>query len=257
MLLLVGLLSTALAALVELPAALLRYPLADVCGTRCRLAGSEGTLWQGSSDLYFRDSVAEPWQIAERLSWRFDPAALLRGRLALALDQGSSAGGVAAVRMEVGLNGVELAIRKFSLPAGLVLSSLGRGVPTSGWGGRLSAEGSRMNADFSGGWHGDGVLRWSAARTSLLENIVLGDYRLAWARAPKDALRGELSSEQASLQITGNIAVAGDGSLRFTGTAEAEKAQRARLEKYLRAVGTPMPDAPGKYRLNLPNAQRF
>ncbi len=259
-LLLLALLSSALAAVVELPAAWLVRPLNDLCAARCRLANTEGTLWRGSSDIYFRDGLAGPWQIAPRLSWRLEGSALMRGRLVIALDQGNATSGTGAVRLEAGPLGVELAVRQFSLPAGLVLSSLGRGIPASGWGGQLYVEDSRVSsdfADFTGGWQGKGVLRWRAARTALLENIVLGDYRLDWARARREALHGTLSSTEAVLDLQGEISVAGDGRLRFAGSAEAAKEQRASLEKYLRAVGSPSPGDPGKYLLNLPNSQRF
>ena len=259
-LLLLALLASALAAVVELPAAWLAHSINDLCATRCRLSNTEGTLWRGSSDIYFRDGLSGPWQLAQRLSWRLEGSALARGRLAIALDQGNVRTGSAAVRLEVGARGVELAVRQFSLPAGLVLSNLGRGIPASGWGGQLYVEDSRASsdfADFAGGWQGKGVLRWRAARTALLENIVLGDYRLDWTRASREALHGTLSSTDAVLDLQGEISVAGDGRLRFAGSAEIAREHRASLEKYLRAVGSPSPGVPGKYLLNLPNSQRF
>lgn len=249
------------AMVVEAPAALLASPIEAWCDGRCRLAGIEGRLWQGGADLWLRQGQArsgqrnwhdwQDWQAAGRLRWRLDGSALGRGRLALVIGQGAVAS--EAARIEAGLGGIAVTVDRLAAPAGPLLASLGEGMPTSGWGGHLLAENCTLRLDWTGNWQGEGVLRWLDARTSLLESLALGDYRLAWRKPPDGAGSGDLSTERGDLALQGALTV-GERGPRFAGTAEAREAGRGRLEKYLRAVGTPVAGVPGKYQLHLPGA---
>lgn len=244
----------AVAAIVQAPATLLVAPIEASCDGRCRLAAVEGSLWRGAADLWLRQGQArswQDWQPAARFSWRLDAGALWQGRLALVVGQEMA--GNAAARLEAGLGGVAVDIGRLSLPAGPLLAGLGEGMPTAGWGGHLVAENCTLRRDLAGRWRGEGALRWLGARTSLLENLALGDYRLAWRKPLDGPATGELTTERGDLALQGDLTV-NDRGPRFAGTAEARNTQRARLEKYLRAVGAPLAGTPGRYRLRLPDA---
>lgn len=244
------------AIVIEAPATLLVSPIEAWCDGRCRLVGSEGSLWRGGADLWLRQGQVrswQGWQPAGRFSWRFDAGALRRGRLALVITQGAT--GSESARVEASIGGIAADIGRLELPAGPLLASLGEGMPTAGWGGRLVVESCTLRGDYAGKWQGEGVVRWLDARTGLLESLALGDYRLAWRKAQDGPATGELSTERGDLGLQGTLVADGRG-LRFAGTAEAREPQRGRLEKYLRAVGTPAAGVAGGYQLRLPNAER-
>jgi len=222
----------------QAPAGLLTDALASLCAGQCRFAEVEGYWWRGSADIYLgTNSGDRAWSRLGQVRWQ--PEGL---GWQLTLGSGSA-------RLAAEINGLHLAVDNIRFPAGGLLGQFGHGLPQDGWGGYLTARATElvMPWNFSPA-SGRGEIVWSQARTSLLENYPLGDYRLAWSMSADGGGRGHLSSDQGPLSVTGELTLHPFG---FIGQADLAPAAGP-LRKYLKLIGRP--DGENRYRIALPAA---
>lgn len=166
--------------LIHLPAML----VVRVLPTQITLAGVNGSVWHGSASALGIDGIVAQ----EKLSWHFQPSALLRGNLAWQLD-GEHGGQPGTLLALIGLRQRALENIKLSLP----LEPLTRFNPTIA-GVRLS-----------------GVLHVESARLSQGEAIKLNARleRVSSAMAAEATLLG-------SYQLTAEADAAGAGTLQVS-----------------------------------------
>lgn len=218
------------------PAELLTRQLAAYCQEQCRFAEVDGYWWQGQARLYLQTGrVDRAWQSLGLMRWHPDGAGL----------QLDMAGGT--LRLYPSGAGLALEIDGIRLPAGALLSHLGHGLPSHGWGGELEAKTVRWSKPwFSGQPSLQGDLLWHQASSALLENQPLGDYRLHWKSGSDTPGQGELTTQHGPLRLDGKLTA---NPFRFDGQARLEEGGKP-LAKYLNMLARP--DGPDSYRISLP-----
>lgn len=222
------------------PAAWVAWALAQSEQKLVALADPRGTVWHGEAQLY-AGGAANARHLG-RLRWRLLPLRLLLGRVALdvAVADGPLQGKLTVQRspgslsledvnatLPVQLAGLFYAPALFFAPTGTVeLQSAG-----------LSLARDRITGDAQALWRGAGG-RFTGSTS-------LGDYRIDLnGRGERATVR--LSTVRGDLQLNGQgeWRIAGDGQLRFAGSAQPQ-GDPARLEPLLRALG---PDRGGGRR---------
>ena len=230
-------------ALIQLPASLVGDLLASQCPERCRLAHTEGRLWAGQGELFLRAGPHAPWQAAGPLAWHWQWPA---GWPGLKIDLG---GGQIDARLN--REGLQLDLHAIALPANTLLSQLGDKLPQSGWQGWLTLPQGQITLGWDARWHSQGEIHWRDARSRLLEDAPLGQWRFHWQRPANQPLQGQLTAQGGEVALQGQLNWPGPGqAMRFDG--EAQSAVGGVAEKYLRAVGRVTGGCAGCYRLQWP-----
>lgn len=229
------------AAIIQWPAASLAPSVAQATDQRWRLAGVEGTLWQGRATVYAFDRPSGRWHAGRGMRWQLAWSELLQGRLAvqLTLDEGGG------VRLAAGIDGWALERLDVTLRADQVAALLPGALGEYGWSGIMRAR----SAEFRCRWKrpdctGRIELDWEHAALEQFTGPVLGDYRLQLV-AEGQALRFDLATLRGRLQITGAGELS-DGKLHFIGEATANGDGAGNLENLLRTLGRPGA-VPGRY----------
>lgn len=234
-----SLLALSSALLVSLaPAGLLTDALSQRCAGQCRFAEVEGYWWSGAADLYLRTgSDDRAWNRLGQLRWQPDGLGL---RLRL---------GGGKARLAADLSGLRLVIDNIRVPADSLLGHVGHGLPQDGWGGYLTAKATQLSMPWNFGTaSGQGEIIWRQARSSLLENYPLGDFRLDWTWSANGRGQGHLSSAPEPISVAGELAL---NPFHFVGQAKLAPAA-ASLQKYLKLIGRP--DGENRYLISLPSA---
>lgn len=228
---------TALLGIGLAPAGLLTDALSGLCAGQCRFAEVKGYWWRGSADIYLQTGRSDrAWSGLGQLRWQPE-------WLGLRLTAGSG-----SARLAANWSGLRVNIDNLRLPAGSLLAHLGHGLPQAGWGGDLIAKASQLTLPWNfRAATGHGEIRWTQARSSLLEDYPLGDYRLAWTLPADGRWQGRLSSDQGPMFIDGEL---GLKPFRFVGQARLAP-EASPLKKYVRLIG--QPDGDNRYRISLPS----
>lgn len=230
---------TALFLLVRLPAGIVGALVSSQSGGKLTFAAAEGTLWNGSAQ-----PVLDGAALAERLSWSWQPKALLKGQLgyALTLDDGRALLGL-------GIGGIRLTEADLGLAA-TPLFLLDERTRNYGLSGQLRL--STAEFRWQGG-KGEGQLNldWRGAASSLAPSISpLGDYRLTLAPAG-EAWHVQLATLGGQLQLNGGGELrAGQGLSMEVGLRAAAGAEAA-LAPFLNQVGPGDPAAERRLRFSL------
>jgi hypothetical protein len=218
------------------PASLLTDALSSQCDGHCRYAEVDGYWWRGSADIYVKTGRSDrDWSRLGQLCWQPEWLGLL-----LTIGGGSA-------RLAADVTGLQLDIERIRLPAGSLLGRFGHGLPQDGWGGYLTASATHLSMPWNfSKTSGQGEIIWIKARTSLLENHALGDYRLAWSLPNAGRWQGRLSSDKGPMLVDGELALS---PFRFVGQARLDPAASP-LQKYLMLIGRP--EGENRYRISLP-----
>jgi len=224
--------------LLRLPASLLGSVLEGQSGGKLQLVAAEGTIWQGSAQPVLQGAA-----LAERLSWNWQPRALLQGKLGyqIKLDQGSAL-------LNVGLRSLELRDANLGLPAAPLLQLDNRS-KAYGLAGQLQLSTGRFVWQ-AGKPEGQLLLDWRNAASSLVPAVQpLGDYRATLSPA----------GERWQLQLTtlgGPLQLSGQGSWDAKQGLQAEVGLKAAngseglLAPFLSQVGAGAPDSERRLRFN-------
>jgi general secretion pathway protein N len=205
--------------------------LADALERRTvlRLVYADGTVWRGSAQMAVSDG-RQAVLLPGRLSWRVEWGALLDGRIVLQLTHATMDAPV-----EIGLDGQTLEIRKGAaqMPAALLVA-LGAPFNTARPGGdlRLQWENLVFRRD---GFEGRLQLDWEDAQSALSLVAPLGSYRVsAVGRGARAEV--QLTTLKGPLQVKGEGSME-NGTIRFTGSAEADPEMRTALNGLIGLLG--------------------
>lgn len=241
-----GLILYLLFLLARAPAVLLAEGATRVSSGLVILARPSGTLWVGSGELHAGSAASGVRQLGT-LHWRINPLWLFLGRaqFALRLD-GPTTRGQAAVRLarrSVQLGGVDATLpaniasllyapAAFFEPSGTVQLRSREII--------LDADGLTANVEFL--WQGAGG-RFTGPGS-------LGDYRVDLTGTGPTA-NIKLSTLRGNLELTGQgqWQVAGDGMLRFVGSA-LPRGDSGALEPLLRTLGRDLGGGRREIRFN-------
>jgi len=208
-----------------------------------RLAGAEGSLWNGRGTLLARSSDAAPWKTTQNIHWQARWSELRRGRFGIdiAFEQGN-----ALITLAPG--GISLEHFNIGLPASAVVALLPGALGRYNWAGSLRSRGESFQCDWNGGaCKGEIELLWSDAAVTEVPGSKLGNYRFRLV-GEGQALRVDLTTLSGRLEINGSGEIAGKG-LSFHGEAGATGSDAASLDALLRTLGRPAAK-PGKYQID-------
>lgn len=180
-----------IALVLSLPASVLGSVLSMETNGKFKLVASEGTLWNGQGQPTIGDAA-----LGERISWTWQPKALLKGKLAfdLQLDNGHA-------KLILGLSSAELQDADLTIAATPLfqLDQRGRAYGLSGQL-RLASPNFHYQAGKPAGLL---TLDWLNAASSLVPAVnPLGTYRTTLTPA-KDGWHLQVASLDGALQING------------------------------------------------------
>ena len=216
-------------AVVTLPARLVAH-VASVPGT-IELDDARGTLWNGSA--HARVFGVGGSLDLDSITWRFQPARLVAGRIAFAFEtQGDAIEGNG--RIERGLatweaRDLHAKARAEALTPLAPLAASWRPV------GLLDLDVPAFTWDGSEG-RGSAEARWREAALAISEVRPLGSYR-AQASAEGGPARIVLSTLDGPLRVSGSGTLDARGALTFTGEARSDPASAAALKPLLDLMG--------------------
>jgi general secretion pathway protein N len=224
-----GLAVYAAALIVLAPASLIDARLEQASGGRLRLAEAQGSLWAGAGWIEVRDALGRSG-IAQRISWRVLPGALLRARLAteIRLERADR-----PFLLAVSLSGIEITDAGVDLPA----AALGLGVAQLApfrLTGEVRVDIPRLSLQ-RGRADGDATLRWRAAGSALTPISPLGDYEMHF-KAVGPAVHAELRTLAGPLQLDGKGSWANGAAPNFRATARIPAQHQEQLAPLFRLI---------------------
>jgi general secretion pathway protein N len=217
--------------LATLPAAVVAPRVAAATAGRVTLQDAAGTAWNGSARVAIsgRGFAAT----LDEVRWRFQPARLLSGRLAFALD--ARLGGL---RGEAEVSRSPMAWRADGLRAMGDASAIATLVPlAAAWSpaGEILLEAPQVEWDGERAT-GAATLEWRDAASSLSPVRPLGTWR-AQAAAEGASVKLSLATVKGPLRLAGNGTLEIPGRFAFSGEARAEPGRERDLESLLSLLG--------------------
>jgi general secretion pathway protein N len=224
-----GLIAYTLGLIATAPATLIDSGLAQSSSGALRLVEASGTLWSGTGQLEIRDA-SRASGIAKSITWRVQPAYLLRGKLLyeVALDHA-----VQGFRVSITPSRVEIADADINLPA----AALGLGVPKLaplGLAGDMLLHIARLSF-ARGSVQGNATLQWQGAGSAFTRVSPLGDYELR-LEGNGEAVQATLRTLQGPLQLDGQGSWASGRNPVFQGSARVPPPQQQQLAPLLRMI---------------------
>jgi len=211
------------------PATLIDARIGALTRDRVRLAQAHGTVWSGEGTL---GDVAGRWRVP--VSWRLNPAALLRGAFDVTLvprAQAVARGSVVAQDGTLALSNLHV-----EAPAAALESAWNK-APVPQLDGELAIDAPAFRSD---GLRGDGTLavRWQRARAALVgATLDLGSVE-AHAKPTRDGLDVDIGNHGGDLAIAGVMRVTPQAyALDATLTPASTLAPAVAL--LVRSLGTP------------------
>lgn len=236
----VGLVAYSLFVVALLPAPL-AYLWAQSDATGLHLEGVYGILWRGGcSGVVVRDRKVGA------LSWAFQPAELLRGRLGyrIAIRQGEVEGmALLGARWDG-----SLALQAEALPLSLLTPFFeGLAVPLQG---TMSADLDKLRLDAGRLATVEGVVDWRGATLAFDTPVELGDFRLQLTSGDQ-GVRGQASDYPHSpLALRGLLKLLVTGAYELDLTLRVRDGDNEDLSTLVRAIGDPDPQGRVHLRLN-------
>lgn len=231
MLLAIGLGIYAVALVVQAPASLVDYGLAQASHGRLRLANAQGTAWNGSGSLEIRDANGRN-AIARNASWRVMPESLWRGKVVsrIELDGASRAFTIAA-----SLSSAEIGDAEINLPAAALSFAEARLKPL-----QLSGDlvlGTKNLSFGRGAMQGKITVQWRAAGSAFSPVSPMGSYELRMDGMGK-TMTASLATLEGPLQLdgSGNWTAGRKPDLNVTMTVPPE--HREKFTPLLRLIST-------------------
>jgi len=208
-----------------------------------RVVAVSGSPWKGRGDLVFRAEGGEV--ILKGTSWRWLPARLFAGELALKLRFEGMATGEAVIARSV--SGLALRDADVRLPVSALAAPVAL---LRGWspGGTLVFRSDRLDLGPQGA-AGGAELVWENASTA---TFPLGDFRCLLQATPGAAAQVTVATLRGPLQFTAAGELDKGGALRLRGTASSDPAYRDRLSPLLLVLGHDRGDGAVAFEIALP-----
>jgi len=226
------------------PASLLSAQLESFSGSRLLLAGTRGTLWDGSGVLLFVNDTQ--YISLGEYAWQLRPAELLSGGLAFDVRHGEDTSPM-RVRYEPLRQAAELSQWHTTLPA-QVLAMISPQLRPYQLNGEIEL--TTESVLFSqNGIAGKAAVDWMQAGSGLTDVYPLGDYRILMEGNGR-GLSVQLSTLSGKLRLSGSGQMEPGKGLSFNGTAQAMQGeQQDSLSELLHHVGPEI--SPGVFSLGL------
>jgi general secretion pathway protein N len=210
------------------------------------LAGTRGTLWSGSGELYAGGPATGVRQLGT-ITWRINPLGLFIGRVQLSLKlDGPNARGQA--HLGVGRKAIHAEDLSATLAAPLIALVY---APAAFFAPTGTIDVKAPNIDLSSAGLVTSVeAQWQGAGGRFTGTTALGDYRLELTgRGDMTAIR--ITTLQGRLDVTGEgqWRVTGEGDLQFTGNA-TPRSDAEQLEPLLKAIGPDLGGGRREIRIN-------
>jgi len=228
---------------VRLPAAWLAAPLEAWSAGEVRLANVNGTVWQGSGELWVRDPARQGWRPWRALRWALRGEALWRGEWRVESDLGE----LAFADWQWVWRGVDTPV-----PAALLARRLPGALGKMDWQGdvRLVAGEWRCPPTRLHACTGSAELRWDNLASPLLPLAPLGSYRLA-VTADGGPARLTVATHAGPLRLSGQGEWSAGGG-RFDGEVIGPPDFLVRLPNVAGDLVTAT-EEPGRFRLHYAN----
>ena len=226
------------------PASLLSAQLEGYSGGRLLLAGTRGTLWNGSGVLLF--AADTQYVSLGEYAWRLQPAELLSGGMEFEVKRGVDASPM-RVRYEPLRQAAQLSQWHTTLPA-QVLAVLAPQLRPYQLNGEIELRAESVSFSQNG-IAGEAKVDWLQAGSGLTDVYPLGDYRILLEGGGR-GLSVQLSTISGKLHLTGSGQMQPGHGLSFKGTAQAANGeQQEGLSELLHHVGPEI--SPGVFSLGL------
>ena len=197
--------------------------------SRLRLVYPSGTLWNGSAVLGVSDGRSTR-MLPGRVGWSIRWKDLVYGRMGLAIEHGTIED---AIKVSYDGRTIHLGSGRVLWPAAM-LEILGAPFNTISPGGllRIRWGESRLSGE---GFYGTVQVDWDNAQSALSPVVPLGDFRVALTANGGDG-EARLMTLRGPLLLEGRGQMQG-GTIRFSGTADAETDMRASLNGLIGVLG--------------------
>jgi general secretion pathway protein N len=226
-----------------LPARWAAAAVARATDGHVRVVAASGSPWAGRGDVVLRVDSGEVE--LKGASWRWLPARLFAGELALKVRFNGTATGDVVIARHV--SGLALRDAEVRLPMAAVAERVG---PLRGWspGGTLVFRTDELDLGPRGA-AGGAELVWQNASTAASP---LGDFRCLLQAVPGAAAQVTVATLRGPLQLNAAGEVGPGGVLRLRGTASSEPAYRDRLGPLLLVLGHDRGDGAVAFEIAVP-----
>lgn len=221
-------LACAIGMLSALPASLMSWGVAKASNDHWQLVNQQGTVWQGSGQLAYQRQPGE-FLPASRMEWNFQPAALLKAKLAWQVQADGSRGRIWLAPRGMGAQSLAL-----SLPLESLLSASPQWQRV-GLAGNVQLTLSELSRQ-KGQWQGAAVLHLNGLTAKISPVKPLGDYVLN-ANAAGEGFALALSSNDGPLKLSGNGRWQAGTGLKLAGEAEVGAKETQVLKPVMMLLG--------------------
>jgi general secretion pathway protein N len=197
----------------------------ETSNDQLRVGQATGSIWNGRGVLNVMDPVTRQWHPWLRLEWSFQPALLLKGRLAwdLTTDGGTSS------HLDLGIAGLRLAELKVKGPARNFWQRVPGPLAKMAWDGDITVTVDVLECSWRRVCSGRLQASWASAASEFLPGQVFGDYLVQANGVAGDFAFNWTSSGDSSVQLSGAGNVSGDGKVRLAGTIKGDPALLTRI----------------------------
>lgn len=194
-----------------------------------KLSGISGSIWHGRAT---QGSAAGIY--LSNISWRFQPLALLRGRLGYAISSNPATGFLEA-NIAVGAGG---SVSMSDVSGAMSLAALGDTLPLKGIEGDVSLQFEELV--FRNGWTvgANGTVSIDNLVSRYLSPSILGNYRAEFQSA-EDGILGSVEAVDGVLELAGTIRLTPDRNYALVGQVAAKPNAPPGLRQQLQFLGTP------------------
>lgn len=248
---LLGLASTLVFLCIYAPAQLLGSLLGHLTNGRLGLASSQGSLWQGNANLLLtnidannNDAQTNNTSInLGKIAWNTQPLQLLAGRFSVNLTWNDGA----PFWITLDTSRLHIEHATFNLPADIV-SVLVPTLKAAQLGGQLSVRCENFSLTRTE-ILGQLDIDWNQASSPLSMVNPLGNYHLRLdGRGSALDIKLETQGDSPLIMQGSGLWAASEG-LHFDGTAEANAANKTKLQELLRVIGNETSAGSGRYQL--------
>jgi len=228
---LVGVPAYLVSMVLTMPATFIGARAANATGGQLRVSDAEGNLWSGSLKATL-DTPGGPFAL-DRVTWRFMPGELVRGRVAfdVAVDSRDARGNAQLLRgfSQWEARGANARLDARALPLFYPVVAAWR--PEGAV--QVSSDDVRWNEREM---QGNVNVEWRDASVALSDVKPLGSYRLA-AQGAGDTVKVALSTLAGALRMSGQGEVKLPAGATFTGEARGEGTSATALDPLLDLMG--------------------
>ncbi len=204
-----------------------------------KLNGISGSIWRGSAAQGFAGSV-----YLANVIWRFQPLALLTGKLEFA-TKSTLASGFFDAKFAVGIGG---SLTLSDIAGALTLDTLATTYGLSGIEGDVSVQFEELIVENGLPIEATGTLNIANLVSRYLSATRLGDYKAEF-QTHDDGILGSVESINGVLELVGTIKLSRDRSYAFVGKVAAKPTAPTNIAQQLQLLGSPDSQGMREFRI--------